>query len=135
MITRVYLKRLFFISVVIALIVSARLYDNGLCSLVRKAGEFSYFDDYDNQIYISQPLFCSSYQRLDLPASTTVDELLSSAYATLVFCEEVQETAVVYAYSPFIYRFVTVRGEKVNLMIAVKSDAVVVGSPIIKGSY
>ena len=49
--------------------------------------------------------------------------------------EEIDGMTVIYAFSPRISAYETLRYGRVNVMIAVRGARLVVGSPLIKGSY
>ena len=49
--------------------------------------------------------------------------------------EEVAENKVVYAYLPELINFCMVDGKKVNLQIAFNEQRVILGSPLILGSF
>lgn len=55
--------------------------------------------------------------------------------ARKVFTEELNELTVYYCYSPKIKRYKVIKGQKINLQIAVRKSVVTVGSPLIYGSY
>lgn len=55
--------------------------------------------------------------------------------AEIIFTETVENTVSVYLYSPKIRRYKTVKGEKVNLHVALCENYVAMGSPLIYGGY
>ena len=68
-----------------------------------------------------------------------VDEFVKSVLryykAEVCFCERVGEVVSTYARSNRLGEGVTVEGKRVNLHIAVRGNAVAVGTPIIFGGY
>ncbi len=62
-------------------------------------------------------------------------EILETLGGELLFVENVCGVKSYYAYAPTLYRAVGVKGRKVNLHIAVKTDGIAVGSPLIFGGY
>ena len=119
-----------------ALLVAFRFFCNGLLSFV--AGEYSYFLNNDEQIYLSSPTFNAlcHYERVDFRGGEgEVEKLLEKARAVVKKRERIENIVIIYAYSPLILGSETVNGTKVNLMIALSNDKVVVGSPLIKGSF
>ena len=71
---------------------------------------------------------------------TTTNIELSSAIKTLkakVIKTEYLEngTTVIYAFSPLIYKSVTINNQKVNLQIATNNNKTTIGWPLILGSF
>lgn len=64
-----------------------------------------------------------------------VDKVLARYGAVVCFVEKVQGVVSYYAYSPELYAGVRLKGDEVNLHIAVSEGRAVVGSPIIFGGY
>ena len=60
---------------------------------------------------------------------------LADNSARKVFIEELNEITVYYCYSPNIKRYKVIKGQKINLQIAVRKSVVTIGSPLIYGSY
>ncbi len=132
--TKVWLKRITFLVLIALVFISARLYDNGLCSVIR-AGEFSYFNERDEEIYCPQPLFCRyAYQKIELDRKEA-KEVLEPLMIEVVTTENFDTVCVFYGRTPFIYNSIEIDGNKVNIMIAVREDKVLVGSPVLKGSF
>ncbi len=65
----------------------------------------------------------------------SLEKLLLDFDAQIKFTERTCDSEIFYAYSPQIKYLKTVGGEKVNLQIAVAKDRVVLGSPLIFGSF
>lgn len=134
----VYIKRLILLIAVVMLAVGIRLSDNGLCSLGLD-GEYSYYSSDDEVTVVDKvPLFCArgKYERIDLAGDYALSErIIKRARAKVVKEESFDGVTVIYAYSPKISNYKLVGGEKVNLMIAVNSQKIAVGSPLLKGSY
>lgn len=64
-----------------------------------------------------------------------LDSFIKSFNARVVFVEELDEVVVYYAFSPEIKYLECVRGECVNLHVAVRKGQVTVGAPLIYGSF
>ena len=64
-----------------------------------------------------------------------LQSFLKELNAQLVFCESDQSYDCYYAYSPNIKKSKLINNKMVNLHIAITSQAVKVGSPIIYGSF
>ncbi len=131
---KIWLKRICVLLLLLITIVGIRLYDNGLCTVLR-AGKFSYFNHRDEQIFCCQPLFCPyKYQRIELNA-IEAKQALENLMIEVVATENFDTVCVFYGRSPLIYGGVTVNGQEVNIMIATRKDCVIVGTPVLKGSY
>ena len=115
-----------------------RLSDNGLLS-VNADGKFTVYGAGGVETtYEQKPLLdrFSGYTRLDICGDReTAYECLLSLGATLLWEETVDEIVVIYAYSPFIRKYETVKGQRVNIMAAVSDKTVALGCPLLKGSY
>lgn len=82
--------------------------------------------------------FCSiskGYERVDVSKETNVDDILNKLKAKIIRTEQVDEITIYYAYSPCLLKRERLFGENINLMIAITPSKIVVGSPLIKGSY
>ena len=115
------------------IVLGLRLYNNGLlcCGYDGKL----FVGEYD-VVEIEKPLFISGPHRMDIRGGyEVVDEVINNLGAKKLFSEEVDDMKIIYAYSPRLCSPVEVNGVKVNLMIAYKSGEVVLGTPIIYGSY
>ncbi len=64
-----------------------------------------------------------------------LESILSDFGARVVFTENLSNATVYYAYSPKIKSQKTVRGEKINLQVAISGERVVLGAPLIFGSF
>lgn len=64
-----------------------------------------------------------------------VDGFLSALKCKTVKTENVYGTEIIYAYSPLIHRSVTLEGKKVNIQIAKRGGDIIIGTPLIQGSY
>lgn len=96
-------------------------------------GTYSTFSDNDTQISLS---ISKGYERVDLRKHDgSEQEVLKKLKAKTVKKENVGDILIIYAYSPCLLKGVRLFGSTVNVMIAVTESAVVVGSPLIKGSF
>ena len=73
------------------------------------------------------------YVRADLEGDAA--DVLKALGARELAREEIDGMTVIYAFSPRISAYETLRYGRVNVMIAVRGARLVVGSPLIKGSY
>ncbi len=64
-----------------------------------------------------------------------LDNLLSDFDAEIKFSESVEGREIYYAYSPKIKDALNVRGQRINLQVAIAKEQVVLGSPLIFGSF
>ena len=53
----------------------------------------------------------------------------------MLWTEEFDGVTVTYAYSDFVRGYETVRGMRVNIMIAERAEYTAVGMPLLTGSY
>ena len=134
----VYIKRLILLFAIAFITVGVRLSDNGLCSLGID-GRYSYYSTVDEVTVLDEaPLFSprGEYERIDLSGGVEdANRIISRANAVVKAKESFDGLTVIYAYTTRISNFVTVGGERVNLMIAISDGRVAVGSPLLKGSY
>ena len=65
----------------------------------------------------------------------SLEECIKYFGAEIIITEKIGDLVSIYLYSPAIRRFKTVKGKKVNLHVAFTEDCVVMGSPVIYGSY
>ncbi len=65
----------------------------------------------------------------------SLNELLSDFNATVRFIEQTPDCECYYAYSPKIKYKKTVKGQVINLQIAIAKEQVTIGSPLIFGSF
>ena len=63
------------------------------------------------------------------------EKIINSYRAKLCFSEEISGTVSYYCYSPMLKGGVVLRGKKINLHIAVRTESIVLGTPIIFGGY
>lgn len=73
------------------------------------------------------------YVRADLTGD--VESVLETLGAREYFRETFDDLVVVYAFSPRFSAYETVRGKRVNVMLAARGSQIAVGSPLLKGSY
>ena len=69
------------------------------------------------------------------PKDFSLENLLEDFSARLVFSESTSTHQIYYAFSPTIRYQKRVKGKKVNLQIAIAKNSVVLGSPLIFGSF
>lgn len=115
--------------------VSASLYHNGLLGRF-VGGTLTVYDK--NSVSVSDAPTLDKYngvKRLDLDGYYDKKTVLDAYDATELWCERFDELIVVYAFSPMMTECVSIKGHKVNLMIALRDDRVAIGTPILKGSY
>ena len=132
------IKRLALLLAITLFAVAVRLYDNGLLSFV-SSGQYSIFDESDNvTIFDERPTFGarSGYERIDATGSyADASALLKKMNADIVKYEKVDDIIIIYAFTDRIEKKEKVFGRNVNVMIALSQGNMVVGSPLIKGSY
>ena len=87
-------------------------------------------------------IFCVSGESVAFVSVESLDEKRTRALAalkergvTVLFEEEINGVLSVYGYSPALYEPVLIKGEQVNLHIAISDTRTVVGSPIVFGGY
>lgn len=125
------LKRFMAFVAVGLLLIAARFYPNALERA--KIGKTVYYDTNDNVTEIADAY---SYCRAETDGGEEkVVEITNLLHATVLFTEEPDGERIFYCFSPLLPRNVRVNGKKVNLTIALRGDAVVAGTPLIKGSY
>ena len=66
---------------------------------------------------------------------TDYEKVLSKFDATVKFTEKVDGVTSLYAYSSKIKTYIIVKGQKINLHIALKNTGMKIGSPLIFGSF
>lgn len=125
--------------VAVALILAGlRLACGGLCSFVREGSYTAYVGGDAELRYDEVPLIGvrGAYERIDTyGGEEKAAEILRTLAATNARTETVGEITVIYAFSPFLPQSVTLKGERTNVMIALSRGKLVIGSPLIKGSY
>jgi len=125
--------------VAVALILAGlRLTCGGLCSFVRE-GSYTAYVDGDAELRYDEVPLCGvrgAYERIDTyGGEEKAAEILKKLAATNVRTEKVDEITVIYAFSPLLPQSVTLKGERTNVMIALRRGKLAIGSPLIKGSY
>ena len=95
-------------------------------------GTYTAFSDNDEPLYTS---ISKGYERVDVMDGTNVDEIINKLNAKIIKTERVGDITIIYAYSPYLLKSVRLFDETINVMIATTPSSVVVGSPLIKGSY
>lgn len=65
----------------------------------------------------------------------SVEECIKYFDAEIIFTEKVDGIVSLYLYSPQIKRYKTVKGERINLHVALCESYVALGSPVIYGAY
>ena len=116
------------------LLAGVRIACGGLCSFVREGRYTAYLSGDEELKLETVPLLGvrGAYERVDTYGGREdADELLERLSAKDVRTEN----TVIYAFSPFLPQSVTVLGERTNVMIALSRGKMVVGYPLIKGSY
>lgn len=68
-------------------------------------------------------------------SSKTIEEILHILNAKIVRSESFLSRDIYYCYSQDNNNFVVENGKKINYQISIKKDVVVIGSPLILGSY
>ncbi len=64
-----------------------------------------------------------------------LDELFKEFDATVKFTEQAEQVVIYYTYSPKIKYRKKVKGERVNLQVAVGREQITLGAPLIFGSF
>jgi hypothetical protein len=124
------------------LLAGLRLYDNGLLSLglpgefgvCHKGGAVTKYPEAERPTL--DRFF--GYTRLDtLGGEAELARGLKDLCARELWREQIDALTVVYAYSPYIQKFKTVLGRRVNVMAAYSSasDRLSFGCPLLVGSY
>ena len=118
---------------VMLLVIGIRLYNNGLL-VCGYDGELL-IGEYD-VMQIEKPLLIDGAHRLDIAGDEQVAICaIRNLDATVLFTEMVDDIMIYYAYSPRLDDTVTVKGQDVNLMVAVSNNVVSLGTPLLSGSY
>lgn len=111
--------------------VALRLYFCRLNVLVD--GVYTAFNADDTVASVS---IAKGYERVDVVGGEQeAYSVLSKLRARVIRTESFSETVIIYAYSPCLLKSVRLFDDSVNIMIAITPSALVVGSPLIKGSY
>lgn len=121
------------------LLLGVRFYDNGALNYVRDGATYYCYDERDNEyLQTGIPLLNSrgQYEKVILSGGKNrAQKLLADLGATTIKVEFVDGLTIEYAYSDKLSKCAVVGGRKVNITIAYASDIVVVGTPLIKGSF
>ena len=135
---RIHIIRLIAFIGVIAVMLGARFYTGGLCSVWRD-GTYTVYGARDEEtVYETVPFLGirGGYERIDaIGGEKTASEMLERARATVKGTETLGKTVIYYAYSPRLGSGEETVYGTVNVMIAVRGDKVAAGSPLLKGSY
>lgn len=110
----------------------------GLCSFVRDGSYTAYLDGDAELRYSEVPILGvrGVYERIDTyGGKEKATEILDRLAATGIRTETIGDVTVIYAFSPLLPQSVTLKGERTNVMIALTRGKLVIGSPLIKGSY
>lgn len=122
----------------VMLLCGIRLSDNGLLS-VSADGVFTvYGEGGEVTVYKEKPVLdrFGGYTRLDISGDMAEAERgLRELGAKILWEEQVGDITVLYAYAPTVNKFETVKGRRVNVMVAVRGGSVAFGMPLLKGSY
>lgn len=116
------------------LVVGIRLYNNGLmnCGF---AGEL-YYGTFDTVKAETQPLLVEGPHRMDIVGDeNTALEVIKNLSGKLLRKENIGEMTIFYAFSPRLIQPCSIKGQEVNLMIAVSNGNVAIGTPLLYGSY
>lgn len=111
-----------------------KLRDRGV---LRVTDEGVFYTQVESQLKnVDIPIFNNSdvYQRFDVQG-VSVREAILKMRARIIYTQDLQDMKIYYCYSPLIKKSVTLKGKTINLMIADRSQDLVIGSPLIKGSY
>ncbi len=129
------MKKFLIFTAVIMLFLGVAFYHNGLSAGFRNA----LLTVYDGDKVIETSVgFLNGYdgaQRLELVGSFSDTELLKVYDATELWREEFDDLCVIYAFSPMMKDKVKIKNRTVNLMIALRKDSAIIGTPILRGSY
>lgn len=114
------------------LVIGVRLYNNGLLNC-----------GYDGQLSVgkydtikTEAFLISGEHRMDICGDESVAfNVIDNLDATVLFTETVDGIKIFYAYSPRLSYPVTVKDNKINLMVAVSERGVSAGTPLLYGSY
>lgn len=108
----------------------------GTVDFYPKRETYYYYERYNSSAV------CSSNVRLALCTGQSVRlegveplELLKEYQATVLKVEKVDGITNYYCHSPLFGRGISIFGEKINLQIAKREDVVLVGTPILFGSF
>lgn len=132
------MRRIFAVLGVMLVLCGVRLYDNGIISSGYKGTFTAYGSGDSERVYSKMPLVTpiGKTTRLDF-LGTEVDcmQALKNMNAVIKFTENIDGLKIIYAYTADIFKYKTVNGNRVNIMIAYKNGHIAIGSPLLKGSY
>ena len=135
----VYNKRIVAFVAVALLLLGVRFYDNGALNYAFDGVGYYRYDGEDNEEFQNFiPLLNSrgEYEKIVLNGGLSrAKKLLDDLDATTVKVERVDGMIIEYAYTTKLSKCAVVNGQKVNVTVAYKNDRVVVGTPLIKGSF
>lgn len=135
---RVYGKRLFLLAAVTLIAVGIRIGDGGLKKL-KCEGTYTFVSAKNEVVYQGEipPLcFRGGHSRIDTEGDEQAAlRLLKEAGADIKRVERFDGITVFYAYLSGIEKCETLSFGTVNIMIAVNNGKMVVGSPLIVGSF
>ncbi len=129
------MKRFILLLGVIMLFTGVKLRDRGL---LRVAEEGVFYTQTESGFEETEiPVFNngSGYQRFDVKGVSAKKAIATLRARTVFVQETVEGLTIYYCFSPLLKSSVTLKGKTVNLMIADGGDGLVLGSPLIKGSY
>ena len=109
--------------------IATRLYFNRLSTFL--SGEYTAFNSDDLPF---SPAISKGYERVDLDKASA-QEVINTLKCKIIKTEQIEDITIYYCYSPFLLKSVYLFNNDVNIMIAQTSSKVVVGSPLIKGSF
>ena len=127
------MKRLCAFIGIICLMLSAIAIRLRFCRLdVIIDGDYLAYSNNDTPVFFS---ISKGYERVELDREENVGSILQKLKAQIIKEEKVDDISIIYAYSPILLKSVELFGTRINVMIACTSSAIVVGSPLIKGSF
>lgn len=138
-----FAKKRFLLLIGAALVIAGmRLLDNGVLSS-GLSGVYTVYSGGVETVYTGSDVpFLENvkryeYTRLDTDGSFKEAEYaLKNLSAKELWREEVEGITVIYAYSPYISRYETIKGRRVNIMTAIRPcGKLAIGCPLLKGSY
>lgn len=69
------------------------------------------------------------------PDAAALDNIIAVLQVNMIRAETVEGTYIIYGYSGLLIRGVDLTGVPVNVQIAVTADRIIIGTPLILGSY
>lgn len=73
--------------------------------------------------------------KINNPSKDIIDNLYQYINKNIVYYEVLENTTITYCYNPSLLNFVMIDGQKVNLQIAQNNNYIVIGYPLILGSF